>query len=219
MKYHDYLKSPEWAAKRQWALERAGHHCQVCRAGDDLDVHHNTYETLGREEPGDLVVLCRECHGLFHGKESTDDETESPQSQVISKMGAERTLLLFLLGGRADIDWISERIDADEFRDPSYRAIYSALLADHELDHPPQGMDPVAARHFDELRDDPEMVNHVNQLCQGVMAVVADFGKEKLERKAREIRERLNAETDNDRKAELVRELEELSRKRAEAKP
>lgn len=64
--YREYLKSPEWAAMRRWALDRAGHACQVCNSKDHLDVHHRTYERLGHEWPSDLTVLCRDCHGLYH---------------------------------------------------------------------------------------------------------------------------------------------------------
>jgi 5-methylcytosine-specific restriction endonuclease McrA len=66
--YRDYLQSPEWKATREWALERANWRCQVCASTTVLDVHHNTYERRGHEWPSDLVVLCRECHTLFHGR-------------------------------------------------------------------------------------------------------------------------------------------------------
>ena len=62
--YHDYLLSPEWQARKVQALEAAGHRCQVCNSLDMLEVHHRTYERIGREEPGDLTVLCAICHGL-----------------------------------------------------------------------------------------------------------------------------------------------------------
>ena len=43
--------------------------CQVCNSGLDISVHHRTYDTHGREHSNmmDLVVLCSNCHGLFHG--------------------------------------------------------------------------------------------------------------------------------------------------------
>lgn len=66
MRYADYLRSPEWRSKRQWALERAGYRCQVCNAPGLLDVHHRTYQNLGRELPADLIVLCHEHHLLYH---------------------------------------------------------------------------------------------------------------------------------------------------------
>jgi hypothetical protein len=32
-----------------------------------LEVHHNTYERYGDESTFDLIVLCEQCHELFHG--------------------------------------------------------------------------------------------------------------------------------------------------------
>lgn len=66
MPYQDYLESDEWKQRREWVLEDAGHRCQVCNAPNDLHVHHRTYERRGCEKPGDLTVLCAECHRLFH---------------------------------------------------------------------------------------------------------------------------------------------------------
>src|SRR5690349_11758113 len=65
--YRDYLRTPGWQEKRLAALERAGHRCQTCNGKQNLDVHHRTYERIFNEEPGDLTVLCRKCHELFHG--------------------------------------------------------------------------------------------------------------------------------------------------------
>jgi 5-methylcytosine-specific restriction endonuclease McrA len=61
-----YLRSDHWRQMRAAALDRADNRCQVCNGADALDVHHRTYERLGAELPGDLTVLCRRCHGLFH---------------------------------------------------------------------------------------------------------------------------------------------------------
>lgn len=66
MAYRDYLRTPHWRATRAQALRRAGNRCQVCNADSHLDVHHRTYERLGCEDAGDLIVLCRSCHDLFH---------------------------------------------------------------------------------------------------------------------------------------------------------
>jgi len=60
--YAEYLLSSEWQARRQGALERAGHRCQLCYSKMRLEVHHRTYERLGHELPDDLVVLCDRCH-------------------------------------------------------------------------------------------------------------------------------------------------------------
>lgn len=66
MPYKDYLQTPEWGAKRNEMLKRAGHRCQVCNRSGRLEVHHRTYERRGSELEADLFVLCADCHDLFH---------------------------------------------------------------------------------------------------------------------------------------------------------
>ena len=62
-----YLRSAKWKKKREQALERADHRCQVCNSPHELQVHHRTYEHWGNERLTDLTVLCRSCHCIFHG--------------------------------------------------------------------------------------------------------------------------------------------------------
>lgn len=64
--YKSYMSSPEWEKHRKAAVERSGNRCQVCNESGLLNVHHRSYERLGNELPGDLIVLCRECHRIFH---------------------------------------------------------------------------------------------------------------------------------------------------------
>ena len=64
----EYLQTPHWQLTRKRALLRAGFQCQGCeRANLSLDVHHLTYDRLGREAEADLIVLCRLCHAKEHG--------------------------------------------------------------------------------------------------------------------------------------------------------
>jgi 5-methylcytosine-specific restriction endonuclease McrA len=65
--YHEYLRTPHWRDTRRRALQRAGYQCKRCEArGERFEVHHLTYDRLGRELEGDLVVLCESCHALEH---------------------------------------------------------------------------------------------------------------------------------------------------------
>jgi 5-methylcytosine-specific restriction endonuclease McrA len=66
MPYQEYLSTPEWRARRDEMLRRAGNRCQVTNRSDSLEVHHRTYDRRGHEVPGDLTVLHRECHRLVH---------------------------------------------------------------------------------------------------------------------------------------------------------
>jgi 5-methylcytosine-specific restriction endonuclease McrA len=64
--YPAYLRSEEWQTKRSEALARCAHKCQLCSGTRALNVHHNTYESVGCEAPSDLIVLCSECHTKHH---------------------------------------------------------------------------------------------------------------------------------------------------------
>lgn len=68
MIYKEYLKTDEWKRIRRWALDRAGHKCQLCQSTKNLNVHHNNYKNLGKEEPADIIVLCKNCHTKHHKK-------------------------------------------------------------------------------------------------------------------------------------------------------
>lgn len=64
--YREYLKAEHWKETRQAAIERAGSRCALCTyQGDQVDVHHRTYERLGEELPEDLAVLCHDCHEAY----------------------------------------------------------------------------------------------------------------------------------------------------------
>jgi hypothetical protein len=65
--YRLYLHSKHWREVKTKALESAKGYCQKCgRKSDRLNVHHKTYETIGHENPGDLLVLCPKCHAATH---------------------------------------------------------------------------------------------------------------------------------------------------------
>ena len=67
--YASYLSSHSWKKRARQMRERAGFKCQLCGANDKpLNVHHNSYERLGRERDDDLVVLCEPCHHRFHNQ-------------------------------------------------------------------------------------------------------------------------------------------------------
>ena len=73
MPYNEYLKTREWAEKREQALERDGHRCRLCNTYDNLQVHHRTYQRRGNEDLDDLTTLCKSCHEHFHQKVDQDE--------------------------------------------------------------------------------------------------------------------------------------------------
>ena len=63
MGYKEYLASPEWAERRGRVIER-DMTCVLCDSNKNLQVHHRSYENIGRERMKDLTTLCERCHRL-----------------------------------------------------------------------------------------------------------------------------------------------------------
>lgn len=64
--YQEYLKSETWQLKRLAKFKQVGKRCQFCNSPYRLNVHHRTYERIGKEDLNDLTVLCGKCHSVFH---------------------------------------------------------------------------------------------------------------------------------------------------------
>ncbi len=72
--YQAYLDSPYWQElKRLYYAAHPKARCVICKSRENLDLHHETYEHLGREDfthkstyRRDLVTLCRKHHALVH---------------------------------------------------------------------------------------------------------------------------------------------------------
>lgn len=67
--YLAYLNSGSWRITRNRALREAGFRCSRCASKRNLQVHHKTYERLGREWDQDLEVVCADCHEQHHDVE------------------------------------------------------------------------------------------------------------------------------------------------------
>jgi len=64
--YSAYLKTPEWAKRRQLVFQRARGLCEGCRSAAPVHVHHLSYERAGDELLYELVALCTACHQRAH---------------------------------------------------------------------------------------------------------------------------------------------------------
>ena len=65
-RYDRYMQTPEWKERRQLVLKRANYVCEGCGKAKATEVHHLTYERLGKEMLFDLVAVCDECHRKIH---------------------------------------------------------------------------------------------------------------------------------------------------------
>ena len=66
--YKEYLESEHWQRFRQRVLQFWRYKCCLCPSTKKLDVHHNNYDRLGREEIYDCVAICHACHKRVHGQ-------------------------------------------------------------------------------------------------------------------------------------------------------
>ncbi len=69
--YEAYLCSTEWKQLREKVFGRCEGVCEICEEADAEEVHHLTYERIGREGLSDLMGVCQPCHELIHGPRST----------------------------------------------------------------------------------------------------------------------------------------------------
>ena len=63
--YRVYLKTTYWKRVRRRTLARDKGLCVRCK-GRATEVHHVSYERLGREDSWDVVSLCSACHEKAH---------------------------------------------------------------------------------------------------------------------------------------------------------
>ena len=70
----EYLDSPAWQMKRDAVIQRDGYQC-VCGA-QATEMHHKTYDNIGKEPLSDLVFLCQECHERAHRPRVQNDDNE-----------------------------------------------------------------------------------------------------------------------------------------------
>ena len=63
--YTTYLQSPAWKGKREQAMNRDDHRCALCNNSAE-NVHHKTYDNIGKEPLDDLTSLCKKCYKEFH---------------------------------------------------------------------------------------------------------------------------------------------------------
>lgn len=64
--YNAYLQTTAWRLKRQAVLTRANNWCEGCGVRPATQVHHKTYDHVGRELLFELVAVCNECHHVLH---------------------------------------------------------------------------------------------------------------------------------------------------------
>ena len=130
-------------------------------------------------------------------------------------LGAERRLLLIMVQSRDYVDRAAERLGPEDFSDPATSEIFGALVSDPELTHPPDAMDPVAARLLEELLASEERLTGLDETFQGALGRIKEVP---LARKTEELRRALREEGDPEKQEALLREIQQLDQLRRELK-
>jgi len=75
--YQEYLKSSHWlkmkekffhkSKKIKKMIKKYGHLvCMICHSPYNLNIHHKSYQRIGKEYLGDLILICKDCHFQIH---------------------------------------------------------------------------------------------------------------------------------------------------------
>jgi DNA primase len=123
----------------------------------------------------------------------------------VPQLGPERELLLLMVQSRDYIERAAERVGAEDFSDPAYRALFEALVADPGMDRPSPGMDPAAARKLEQLLGASERLPEAGRVFEEAVARIKEAP---FTRKADELRDALRRETDPERQRAILEELQ-----------
>ena len=82
--YKEYLQTQLWQTTRKRALRNADFSCQICKSIEGLEVHHNTYERLGRELNSDMLVVCNGRALSLRGLSARDPATADAAECVLA---------------------------------------------------------------------------------------------------------------------------------------
>lgn len=98
----EYIKSNNWKILRDKIVARDKNTCQICDYyGDELQVHHLSYDNLYNEKFEDLTTLCNDCHSLLHEDLGYLLDKDYPiyimKEAFINKYSNEKRLLLIFI--------------------------------------------------------------------------------------------------------------------------
>jgi hypothetical protein len=92
LEYNRYITSAYWLARRDAYWRSHPKICQACGSGDDIQLHHQTYERVGHELDEDLVPLCQVCHSLVHQRHRERGGSLITATQRVVKSIQKRTI-------------------------------------------------------------------------------------------------------------------------------
>lgn len=86
--YQKYLASSHWRSFKKYFYKTQPKECCVCGDSFKLNLHHITYENLGKEKLEDVVCLCEFHHSIVHQRLNKDKDS----NQIIKEMRNEKVI-------------------------------------------------------------------------------------------------------------------------------
>jgi DNA primase len=125
-------------------------------------------------------------------------------------LGPERMVLRVLVNRPEWVEEAAESVGEGDFHDPLNRRVFQRILSG-DLDAAVSDPDPRLAARIEALRGDPEDLTHARELLQSAVASLQNRSEEdRVER----LRTELAGTMEEDRRTELVREIDRLKKAR-----
>lgn len=194
----------------------------VARVAERTGVRRETLEAeLGRAErrPGPSGGSSRSAGSAGSGGSAPRERAprRPADRSPLPPMGPERAVLQVLARDRERrherLEALLHHVGVEDFTDPEWRLIFQAFLDDAELDRPPAGMSPEAARRLEALLDDREELLHADRVFGAALAQLRLTG---LERTRRALDLRLSSATDDAERRAIAEEKTKLAREARE---
>lgn len=151
---------------------------------------------------------------LPHGTGRQDTRSGHLEGRLrpnLARLGAEGQLLRILLRSPGRLDRAVERIGPGEFYKPVYRAIFELLKEDPHLKDRADGLSPKVSGALEELLEDPQ---HIEHLEQAFLDCLSDLEGRALQKRHEELKKDLEAETSEEGKQKVLKEINENMRVR-----
>jgi hypothetical protein len=222
MDYDKYLETPEWAEKREQALERDGYRCRVCNTDKNLHVHHRTYARRGNEDPNDLTTLCDVCHEAYHKRVAeyivmakTYNKPRKETTPAERNQKWEQAIIGLLIQQPDTWSYVCGIINEGDFLNTETQALYriiNAIYPEKKL------LDPIEEFVPAELMPEVAIITEMSQrlfptgadkdeLVREIVQIATRLKKNILMQKNLELKERLQkAVADGDK--ELVKQIQ-----------
>ena len=212
---HDYFSSIERTRRAldkllptvRAAADPALRDMYVSRVSERTGVRRETLEVeLSRQEPRRAAMSSKVVA-------SRSRRLGGATQPSIPSMGAERAILLIVARDRERrherMESLLRHLGPEDFTDPAWRAIFQGFLEEAELDRPPEGMEPEAARRLEGLLEDRSELLHAERAFSDALAQVRLTSHQ---RRVRELDRRMGEAESEDEKQALAEEKANVAR-------